>query len=119
MATGGPRFQEIQAESWPIFHIRARPAFRPLIAAKDSLFTIPFSSCYHGGRKWGKLSNPYPRLWFWEGYIEMAMGGPSFQEIMVGNRAICQWRIRPALRPLIADKKSLFRIPFPSCFHRG
>ena len=44
-----------------------RPSFRALINAKRSIFQSPLSRCFHVGRKWSKLSNPYPRLLLGDG----------------------------------------------------
>ena len=89
MVMGGPRFQEIMVQPWPVFQWRKRPSFRTLTSAKQAVFPIPFASRFQGGKKWARWRNTYPRLAFGKGYLEMATDDPLSQKILANQRANC------------------------------
>ena len=62
--------------------------------------------------KWGKLIRRYPQLRFERWYLEMAMGGPLFQEIMAKSWEIGHFHKRPSSRGLIEAKHPIFLTHF-------
>ena len=112
----------VSRESWetaPFCQWRKRPSFLTLIAAKYTIFLIPFPSFFPGGERWAALSNPYPRLVYDKAYLEMAMVGPRPRKILANPRTSCRRRKRPAFRNIIAAKNALFLTPLSSCFQGG
>ena len=111
----GPRSQGILTNPRTRCRCPKRPSCRTIITAKNSLFLTHFRAASSLIKKCVILSNPYPRLWFDKGYLEMGMYGPCLQEIMAKSYPIGHLPKRPPFRGLIADTDSIslphFRAP--------
>ena len=116
--TGRLRPQGILAKSWPICHCPERPSPHALIAVKYAILLTPFSSFFQSGWTMGTVEPSLSAISVRRRYLEMAMGGPRFQKIMVYSWGIRHIPKRPSYRALVSAKHTLFLTPF-LIFYQG